>query len=168
MRNHTFDDLHELVSGGQVTVVEVGAFWRQARLVHRPSPDHDLISVPVTLHLVGSIGAVVYAEMPVETGLQARDVNSAARSSWLKNPFQERPKAALLRFSVPELKLAWHGEESDVHALALAKLFGIILLQEFPDAREQLSRSFNMDLPTLIQHLSRLLSTETVQQDTRK
>lgn len=168
MSKYTFVDLNELVAGGKVNVVQVGAFWREARLAHPPSKEHVIIAVPVTLHLAGRLSAVVYAEMPVVAGKRVRGEQGASRSAWLRNPFQERRKAALLRFSVPDLELSWHGEEMDEPALGLARHFARVLAEEFPDAKEQLLKSFHLDMQSLIQHLSQLpfLHADPTQQDT--
>lgn len=156
MSAHSFERIEELVSEHSVKVVQVVAFWREARLARPATPEHALIAVPVTLYLAGRLSLMVQAEMPVAIGSRVRTRPPRSSFDRLKDAFRERRKAALLRFKLPDLGLFWQGEETDEHALALARHFGRVLAEEFPDAEERLVQHFCLEMPRLVEHLSTL------------
>jgi len=158
MNAHSFQSLEGLVSGRSVNVVQINALWGEARLAQPVTPGHALIAVPVMLYLAGRLSAVVYAEMPVAVGSQVRSQRTRTTPlERFKNLiFKERRKAALLGYRLPDLGLFWRGEETDEDALALARYFAEALAEEFPDAEGRLLQHFHMEMPRLLEHLSKL------------
>lgn len=153
---HSFERLRQLVSEHSVNVVQITALWGEARLAEPAIPEHALIAVPAMLYLAGRLSAVVYAEMPVAVGNRVRSPLPPTALERIKSAFQERRKAALLGYRLPEFKLFWRGEEKDEDALALARHFAQILAMEFPDAQKRLAQHFHMEMPRLVEHLSKL------------
>ena len=156
MDAHSFERLRELVSERSVNVVQITALWGEARLAEPATPEHALIAVPAMLYLAGRLSAVVYAEMPVAVGSRVRSEPPPTALDRIKSAFKERRKAALLGYRLPDLKLFWRGEETDEDALALARHFAQILAEEFPDAGGRLVQHFHMEMPRLVEHLSKL------------
>lgn len=154
MGKYSFADVKQLLSAGDVEIMEVCAFWRQACLVRKPSPEHTLIAIPATLHLAGRMNAVAYAEMPVATGSRVREAQPPGALAWLTGKSRERRLATLLRFSLPDIGLFWRGEAEDKDALALARRFAEVLGREFPRPVEELTRHFHMETAKLVDYLS--------------
>lgn len=156
MDAHSFERLRELISERSVNVVQITALWGEARLARPANPEHALIAVPAMLYLAGRLSAVVYAEMPVAVGSRIRSEPPPTAFDRIKSAFQERRKASLLGYRLPDLGLFWRGEEADEDALALARHFARILAEEFPDAQGRLVQHFRMEMPQLVEGLSKL------------
>lgn len=158
MDAHSFERLNELLSAHNVDVVQTAALWGEARLAEPATPEHALIAVPTMLYLAGRLSAVVYAQMPVAVGSRVRsEPRRTTPLERFKNLiFQERRKASLLGYRLPDLGLFWEGEETDEDGLALARYFAQVLAEKFPDAQGQLVQHFHMEMPKLVAHLSTL------------
>lgn len=156
MDAHSFERLRELVSERSVNVVQITALWGEARLARPATPEHALIAVPAMLYLAGRLSAVVYAEMPVAVGSRVRSEPPPTALDRIKSAFKERRKAALLGFRLPDLEIFWRGEETDEDALALARHFAQVLADELPDPQARLMQHFHMEMPRLVEHLSKL------------
>lgn len=153
---HSFQRLREFISERSVNVVQITALWGEARLARPANPEHALIAVPAMLYLAGRLSAVVYAEMPVAVGSRVRSQPPPTALERIKSAFKERRKAALLGYRLPDLELFWRGETEDAHAVGLARHFAQVLADEFPDPQARLVQHFHMEMPRLVDHLSKL------------
>jgi len=171
MARFTFADIKTQLLAGDTRISTVGAFWGQAHLAGKPSPEHAIIAVPVTLHLTGRVNSVAYAEMPVVTGGKVRDTRTPAPMAWIARKLRERRRAGLLRFSMPDIGLSWRQPDKDADAVVLAAHFTKVLAEEYPHPGEELVRQFRMGLGELVLYLARVdyVKAGTTQPDkTRK
>jgi hypothetical protein len=156
MASHTYASIHRALQKDELRIDTVGAFWTQARLAPLQIAGAPVISVPVTLHLMGDgVQTTIYASMIAGPGVAAlRRHKPAPAVAWSIKGGTKRQGTGVLKFSIPSFGLFWQGTLEDREALALGQNFAEILLEEFPDPVEDLERQFGCDIASLAKRLA--------------